>query len=81
MSKILSGKIIRNIFNIICLVAIITAVLSLGSASDSDGFIARITGTTTTKAATSPTVVTVGASANTDGTATLYGNLSVSRYC
>ena len=75
MSKILSRAIIRNTFNIICLMVIITAALSLGSASGTDGFIAGITGTHTAKAAT-PAVATIGASANIDGTATLYGHLS-----
>lgn len=76
MSKILSRTTIRNMFKIFCLAIIITSALSLGSASGADGFIARITGTTATKAATPPTVDTVAASAITVSAATLNGNLT-----
>ena len=52
MSKIVPGKIIRNMLHIFCLAIIITMALSLGSVSGADGYIYRITGTTITKAAT-----------------------------
>ena len=76
MSKIVPGKIIRNMLHIFCLAIIITAALSLGSASGTDGFIARITGTTTTKAAAAPELTTDNASDITTTSATLNCNLT-----
>ena len=76
MSKIVPGKIIRNIFHIYFMVAIIAVALSLGSVSGADGYIYRITGTTITKAATQLEVSTNAASVITATSATLNGNLT-----